>query len=273
MCAWCADTRCSWWLLTETIWSENIISWWWVCCTYQIINHCWIWWYRRCDWCALEPQHMCSDVHSTNASISEYADKTSSVDEIWCGSQLTNQRFAWLDTQALWSMWTESKYSAQLCRTSMQAQLGDTCCVRCWLRHVIIKDHHLMSIWGYACQLSNYCWTWGHMLWVQVHISRKLCLCDQVNVEPESDQIINWWCITKFRVQSAASGQQVSAADALMLCASECCTGQGIRLWAQCTTSARAITPMIVLVSSYHAASISASSTQLGMHWFYALLH
>jgi len=29
------------------------------------------------------------------------------------------------------------------------------------------------------------------MLWVQVHISRKLCLCDQVNVEPECDQIIN----------------------------------------------------------------------------------
>ena len=120
---------------------------------------------------------------------------------------------------------------------------------------------------------SNYCWTWGHMLWFQVHISRKVCFCDQVNVEPECDQIINWWCITKFRVQSAASGQQVSAADALMLCASECCTGQGIRLWAQCTTSARAITPMIVLFSSYHAASIGASSTQLGMHWFYALLH
>ncbi len=110
---------------------------------------------------------------------------------------------------------------------------------------------------------------------VPVRISHKLCLCDQVTVEPECarHQIINWWCITKFRVQSAASGQQVSATDALMLCASKCCTGQGNRLWAQCTTSARAITSLLVLVSSYHAASISASSTQLGMHWFYALLH
>ena len=42
----------------ETIWSENIISWWWICCSYQIINHCWIWWFRRRDWCAPEPQHM-----------------------------------------------------------------------------------------------------------------------------------------------------------------------------------------------------------------------
>ena len=53
-----------WWhllriVVTETMWSENIISWWWICCTYHIINHCWIWWYRRRDWCALEPEHMC----------------------------------------------------------------------------------------------------------------------------------------------------------------------------------------------------------------------
>ena len=96
-----------------------------------------------------------------------------------------------------------------------------------------------------------------------------------------ASQIINhcfiWWCrhcdwcalellqrITKFRVQSAASGQQVSAAYALMVCASECCTRQGIRLWAPCTMSARAVNSMNVLVST--------SSTQLGLHWFYALL-
>ncbi len=52
------DTCCVWWLLTETTWSENIISWWWICCASQIINHCFIWWYRPCDWCALEPERI-----------------------------------------------------------------------------------------------------------------------------------------------------------------------------------------------------------------------
>ena len=41
-----------------------------------------------------------------------------------------------------------------------------------------------------------------------VHISHKLCLCGQVTV-------------------GCSKHQQVSAAYALMSCASECCTGQG----------------------------------------------
>ena len=105
----------------------------------RIINQRFMLWYIPCDCCALEQQqHMCPlplqclDMHYTSASTTEYADQISSLDGENCRFKLSNHCFIWLDTQALWPMWPESKYNAQMCRTSMQAQLGDTCCVWGW---------------------------------------------------------------------------------------------------------------------------------------------
>ncbi len=136
-------TLAAWWLLNNMVIKRHLLR--------IPDHHCFICWCRRCNWCALEPQQqMCSvsvqrsDVHNTNASTTEYAHQTSLVDgEIRCRSKLTNHSFICLDTQALWPFWTESKYSAQLCRTSMQAQLGDTVAYGDWL-HLMIQTLWLM---------------------------------------------------------------------------------------------------------------------------------
>ena len=64
----CAENQCKHnWVLTLAAYGgcwlrqhshDNNVSWWWICCASQIINHCFIW---PCDCCALDPQHMCPD--------------------------------------------------------------------------------------------------------------------------------------------------------------------------------------------------------------------
>jgi len=145
------------------------MSWWWMCYTSQIINHCIILWYRPCDGCALEPHHMCpaqvhgSDVHNTNASKTKYAQKTSSVDgELWC--QLIKLCFIWLHrnlvTDVDWNQMQRSQVRINASTSGwhllhMVAADWEICsyninsCSHCM--HGIIEQDELQS----ACKCNN----------------------------------------------------------------------------------------------------------------------
>ena len=112
-------------------------------------------------WLLTEPWFESKMQCAANPS-SPFAAASSADFESWCRSQLTKHCFIWLDTQALWPMWTGTKCSAHLCRTATQAQVGDTCCGGCWLRHSAHTTSSAVDEICCAAQLIDHCFIWWY---------------------------------------------------------------------------------------------------------------
>ena len=117
-----------------------------------------------------------------------------------------------------------------------------------------------MIIWCDASQLSNYCWTWGHMLWFQ---------CTSVTSSVFAIRWLLSWSVLDIR--SSTDDVSQSSGCSQQHLSSKCQQHMHwcyVHLSIALDRESGCVTPMIVLVSSYHAASISASSAQLGIDWF-----
>ena len=95
-----------------------------------------------CNWCALEPQHICqvqvqhSDLHSTNASMSSHLLRMLTEIISWwlisCASQIINHCFMWCyrPFDCFFHQCTGTQYCPQICITPMQHK---------WVRESIIN--------------------------------------------------------------------------------------------------------------------------------------
>ena len=193
-----------------------------------------------------------SDAHNINAYAAdtccwlhpELCD-TSSVDDLMsCTLQLNSHLIAKTElvTDVHWN------------QTSMQAQLGDTCCVRCWLsvhKRSSLDDHMMLRIPAQQLLLNM-----GTCAVVAVHISHK------VNLYHQMKQWSMSWAAQHF----SSSADDVLWAE---------CLSQHPQHYMQLCSCAALYDHQVIMFHehmSQSSAPYAASVTQLCLHWCSAQL-